>query len=171
LSVTVGLGVLLTIAACGTNTPTISSGGTNSAGAAGTVSVRSVGGQSALVDQAGATLYTNEQDGAQPRCVSSDCTAIWVPLTLPGGSQPTAGSGVTGTVGTIQRPDGSHQVTLNGKPLYTFFFDHGAGKVTGNGTQDNFGGTAFTWHSAIGSGGTAASTSAAPGGYNNPGGY
>jgi predicted lipoprotein with Yx(FWY)xxD motif len=166
--VTIGLGVLLTLAACGTNTPTASPAGNGS-----TVAVLNVSGQPVLVDQAGVALYTNDQDSATTlRCATSDCTAIWSPLTVPGGSQPTTGSGVTGTVATMQRPDGSHQVTLNGKPLYTFSFDHGPGKVTGDGTQDNFGGTAFTWHTALTSGGTSGSgSSQTGGGYPNGNGY
>ena len=118
---TVGLGVLLTVAACGSSTPSAQSSGSS------TVSAQNVGGQQVLVDQAGATLYTNEQDGSTLKCVSSDCNAIWAPLTVPGGAKPTAGSGVAGTLATVRRPDGKDQVTLDGKPLYTFSFDHGAG--------------------------------------------
>jgi predicted lipoprotein with Yx(FWY)xxD motif len=160
IPLTIGLGVLLTVAACGTSTPssTPAAGGTNqplstSAGSGSTtVSVSTVNGQPVLVDQAGAALYTNNKDGSTLQCVSSDCNAIWAPLTVPGGSKPTAASGVTGTVATVKRPDGGSQVTLDGKPLYTFSFDHGAGHVTGNGQMDSFDGTNFTWHSALASG-------------------
>jgi predicted lipoprotein with Yx(FWY)xxD motif len=162
----VGLGILLTVAACGTSTPS-----TQATTSAATVSAHEVNGQQVLVDQTGAALYVNDQDGAQPRCVSSDCNAIWTPLTVPGGTRPTAGSGVTGTIATVQRPDGSRQVTLSGKPLYTFSFDHGAGHVTGNGQQDSFAGTNFTWHSALASGQTQAPADSNGGGNGYPGGY
>jgi predicted lipoprotein with Yx(FWY)xxD motif len=148
VSVTIGLGLVMFAAACGTNATAGSAPAAAPSGAA-TVTARTVNGASVLVDQAGTTLYTNDQDKAgKPQCVSSDCTKIWVPLTLSSGKQPTAGPGVTGTVATAQRPDGTSQVTLNGKPLYTFSFDHNPGQVTGNGAQDSFAGTAFTWHSA-----------------------
>lgn len=173
LPVTVGLGVLLTLAGCGSKTPTISSGGAP-ASSGSTVSVSNVGGQSVLVDQAGVALYANDQDsGTQPRCITSDCLAIWTPLTVPAGSKPTAGSGVSGTLATIKRPDGSQQVTLNGKLLYSFSFDHGAGRDTGDNARDDFGGTSFTWHNALtaaGVGTPAAPATSAPGGYNT-GGY
>jgi predicted lipoprotein with Yx(FWY)xxD motif len=176
LAVTAGLGVLLTLAGCGSNTPAIGSGSglaSNSSGGGSTVSVRTVDGQSALVDQSGVALYSNDQDSsAKPSCVTSDCTAIWSPLTVPANTKPTAGSGVPGTLGTIKRPDGSQQVTLNGKPLYTFSFDHGVGKVTGNDARDDFGGTSFTWHNALiaakGAAPAAPQTSAGGGNY---GGY
>ena len=46
----------------------------------------------------------------------------------------------------IKRPDGTRQVTYDGRPLYRFTEDGGAGKVTGDGFKDSFGGTKFTWH-------------------------
>jgi predicted lipoprotein with Yx(FWY)xxD motif len=172
LAVPVGLGLVLFAAACGTQVPSGSGSGSapdqNTSNGAVTVSDRTVNGASVLVNQAGVTLYTNDQDTAgKLACVSSDCTAIWAPLTVPAGAQPKAASGVTGTLATVQRPDGTSQVTLDGKPLYTFSFDHGSGQVTGNGAHDSFGGTNFTWHSATTSGGQASAPAAPPA---NPGG-
>lgn len=163
----VALAGLATVAACGTSTQPSSSPSTT--GSTATVSASSVNGVPVLVDRSGATLYTNDQDtGTVAHCTSSDCTATWPPLTVPGGQRPTAGSGVSGTLGTVQRPDGSRQVTLDGKPLYTFSFDHGAGQATGNGTQDSFGGMAFTWHGAVAAREPTPAPAAPGGGY---GGY
>jgi Secreted repeat of unknown function len=47
----------------------------------------------------------------------------------------------------ITRPDGTKQVTDDGKPLYTFTEDS-KGEVTGNDFSDDFGGQEFTWHAA-----------------------
>ena len=53
---------------------------------------------------------------------------------------------MSGNVGVVKRPDGTSQVTLDGKPLYRFTQDGGPGKVTGDGAMDSFGGQQFSWH-------------------------
>jgi predicted lipoprotein with Yx(FWY)xxD motif len=58
----------------------------------------------------------------------------------------------------ITRPDGTKQLVVGGKPLYTFAQDS-PGQVTGNGAQDAFAGKKFTWHAVQTGGTTAASTS------------
>jgi hypothetical protein len=60
----------------------------------------------------------------------------------------TAGAGLTGTLGTIERSDGSAQATFDGHPLYTFVKDAGPGTDTGNGVNA-FGGL---WHALTASG-------------------
>jgi predicted lipoprotein with Yx(FWY)xxD motif len=66
----------------------------------------------------------------------------------------TAGSGVTGKLGTITRSDGSTQATWNGHPLYTFKGDTGPGQASGNGQKLNGG----VWHEASPSGTTTSSS-------------
>ncbi len=46
-----------------------------------------------------------------------------------------AGTGVTGQLGTLTRPDGTTQVTYQGMPLYYWQGDAKAGDVTGNGVE------------------------------------
>jgi predicted lipoprotein with Yx(FWY)xxD motif len=161
------LGVLGLAAACGGNGAPAGSGqhvpqgGGN--GVTSTVAVMTLNGGKVLVDSTGAALYTNDQDSGKPQCVSKDCVAIWVPLTVPTGQQPTAGPGVGGTISTVSLGGGDDQVTLNGKPLYTFALD-GRGQAHGNGFRDNFDGRNFSWHSAVPAGATApASVPAMPG--------
>lgn len=119
-----------------------SSNDNGNSGSNGTATVSSMSGQ--LVDAKGAALYTNDQDKmGQVKC-TGECASIWVPLTSSG--KPTAGNGVSGTLGTVKRPDGTSQVTLDGKPLYTFAQDNGSSKATGDGAKDSFGGQQFSWH-------------------------
>jgi predicted lipoprotein with Yx(FWY)xxD motif len=168
-----GLGVLGLAAACGDSAPAAGSaqqyvpqsggvdagsqGGGN--GVTSTVAVMTLKGGKVLVDSTGAALYTNDQDTRQPKCASKDCVSIWVPLTVPTGQQPTAGPGVGGTISTVHVGAGNDQVTLNGKPLYTFALD-GRGQAHGNGFKDNFDGMDFSWHSAVPAGATAPSAPA-----------
>jgi len=106
-----------------------------------------------LVTSDGKTLYTNTVDtpGAL-KCTTIACTGFWPPYTI--ASQPTAGEGLLGALGTITRPDGSMQVTYNNQPLYTFYEDKQPGDAAGNGFTD-FGGT---WHVVAPKGSSAASS-------------
>jgi predicted lipoprotein with Yx(FWY)xxD motif len=145
------------------------SGGSTAAGGA-TVSARNIPGVgSTLVNSDGMTLYFADQEtGGQIKCVS-DCLKFWQPLNVPGGTTPTAGAGVGGTLATISRPDGASQVTYDGKPLYAFTQD-GAGKAAGNGFKDSFGGVEFVWHAAAVSGAAPAGPTSAPTATDNGGG-
>ncbi len=97
-----------------------------------------------LVTTDGRTLYTNTVYSPNTsKCVDPTCTGIWHPYTV--SAAPTAGQGVTGTLGTITRSDGSMQVTYNQIPLYTFTGDGQPGAVNGNGLTDLGG----TWHVAL----------------------
>jgi predicted lipoprotein with Yx(FWY)xxD motif len=147
----------VTLAACGssgssksTSTTSKPSGSTSSA---------------VLKDAGGMALYTPDGESASNIRCTGACTSIWVPL-RPGKASL---SGAT----TITRPDGTKQVVVNGKPLYTFAQDS-PGQVTGNGAKDAFGGKQFTWHAVQSGGTTAASSPSTPsssggGGYGNSG--
>lgn len=123
-----GVGVLALVASCSS-----SSGNSqpNQAGGGTTVAVRDVSGDQVLVNSSGRSLYTSDQEKAAGKilCSSRDCLAIWTPLTLAKGQQPTGPSGVSLSI--VSRPDGSTQVEFNGGPLYTFSFDHAAGDAKG----------------------------------------
>lgn len=113
-----------------------------------------------LVTSSGMTLYMNTGDTPTSTvCTSaSGCTPIWPPLTTTG--SPTAGNGVTASMlASFTRPDGSHQVTYNGHPLYTFAKDTAAGQVTGEGIN-HFGGI---WYVVGTSGAAVTDTVSTPG--------
>jgi predicted lipoprotein with Yx(FWY)xxD motif len=134
---------VLAIAACG--------GGGKKTTSSDTVSVRQLSGVgSVLVDQSGKALYTSDQEAGGKIVCDGSCNAFWKPLEASGGKPNGAGK-----LGVIKRPDGTMQVTANGKPLYTFSEDP-PGKATGNGFSDDFGGRHFTWH-VVSSGGKTSS--------------
>ena len=105
-----------------------------------------------LVNSEGKTLYFTDQEGAGSILCEGACTSIWIPLTVTSGTTPTAGAGVTGALGTVMRPEGTTQVTYDGKPLYLFSLDTGAGQYGGNGVSDTFSGTSFLWYAATATG-------------------
>lgn len=86
-----------------------------------------------VVDGNGMTAYMYDKDtqGAATSACTGPCLAKWPPI-LSDSAEPKA-DGVTGTLATIDTPDGKHQVTLDGWPLYTFAGDAAAGDVTGQG--------------------------------------
>jgi len=101
------------------------------------VQVLASGGRTLLVGPTGMTLYTFAKDAAGASNCTGTCATNWPPLVggydPAHGHGPTAGSGVTGTLGVIQRADGAMQVTLDGHPLYYFRDDGAPGQTTGDG--------------------------------------
>ena len=127
-----------------------------------------------LADPDGMVLYMNDQEAADPAVVcDGGCAEEWPPLVSESGS-PTAEDGVTGlSVSVSARPDGTSQITYNGRRLYTFAEDHSAGEASGNGDADEFDGQQFTWHAATLGGAASATTPAVtqPSGATSSGGY
>ena len=97
--------------------------------------------ESVAVTARGVTLYQLAPESSRHLvCRSRDCFAAWPPLKANGAV--TKMAGVHGRLGTIKR-GGFTQVTLNGKPVYTFVEDGGRrGQAEGEGIN-NFGGV---WH-------------------------
>ena len=141
----------LAISACGGGGGNAGKSGTASPGGSEEVSVQQLSGVGrVLVDQSGKPIYTSNVEAGGMIVCSSGCTAFWKPVTA-GAGKPATGAG-TGKLGVIKRPDGTMQLTANGRPLYTFSEDS-PGKATGDGFMDEFSGHHFTWH-VVRSGGT-----------------
>ena len=152
------LAATLLIAACGSNATDTGAPASSTA-----VAVKHIDGVGdVLVDASGQALYTPDQEaGGKIRCVGQ-CLSFWRPAEA--GANPTAADGA-GKVAAITRPDQTKQVTVDGKPAYSFSED-APGKVTGDGFKDAFGGQKFTWHVLLAGGGTSdASSSSGGGGY------
>jgi predicted lipoprotein with Yx(FWY)xxD motif len=87
-----------------------------------------------LTGEDGKTLYVFAKDTAnsgKSACGAGVCLDNWPPFKVDDASQLKADSGVTGKLAVITRDDGSKQVTYNGKPLYYFAGDTGAGMTNG----------------------------------------
>ena len=89
-----------------------------------------------LVSGTGLTLYELDTEANGQIMCTGACRSNWPPLLLPAGvTSATPGAGVTGTLGTITRPDGGRQVTYDGRPLYLYSGDQSPGQTNGQGLQ------------------------------------
>ena len=123
--------------ATGTGTGTGTSTGTGTGTGTG-LKTTTIGGTTVLTNANGRTLESfAPSTPATSNCYSS-CAAYWPPVT----GTTTAGHGLPGTVTTITRTDGSHQLTYNGHPLYTYIGDSAPGQARGNNLNLNGG----LWH-------------------------
>jgi predicted lipoprotein with Yx(FWY)xxD motif len=130
--------------------PASSAGGT-------ALATATVGGTKVLTNAKGFVVYWFVPDTSTTSKCTGSCATYWPPVTGPA----TAGAGVTGTLGTITRSDGTKQATYDGHPLYTYAGDTAPGKAKGNGLNVSGG----LWYEMTVSGATpAASSSASTGG-------
>ncbi|HZR54899.1 MAG TPA: hypothetical protein VFB06_36045 [Streptosporangiaceae bacterium] len=147
----------LLASACSSSSPsstgsgTTSGSGTSSSAAAGSATIKttSIGGQTVLTNAGGLTLYWFVPDTSTKSNCNGSCATYWPPVKGPA----TAGSGVTGTLGTITRADGSTQATYDGHPLYTYAADTAPGQDKGNNLNVSGG----VWHDMTASGSQAGS--------------
>lgn len=97
-----------------------------------------------LVDPAGRTLYTFDNDAGGRSSCNGGCAATWPPLTA------ASDASASGDFSVVLRDDGSRQWTFQGRPLYLYAADQKPGDMSG----DNLGGV---WHPV-----RAATNTAAP---------
>lgn len=90
---------------------------------------------SILTDGDGRTLYMFEPDSSGESACTGDCAEAWPPLTVERETTLYPAATVAASLGTIERSDGSLQVTANGHPLYYFVNDDGPGDATGQGVN------------------------------------
>lgn len=106
----------------------------SSAGAAALVTVAESGDVGThLVDAEGRTLYVFLDDSPGTSACEGPCLDAWPPATVDAGASLATGDGVTAELGTLEREDGSLQLTLDGWPLYRYAADADPGQVTGEG--------------------------------------
>lgn len=88
-----------------------------------------------LVDSQGRSLYLLE---ATREC-DSQCERAWPPLLVVSDNISATEDVNASAIGTIQRTDGSRQVTYKGIPLYFYARDMAPGDINGHGVEDAWG--------------------------------
>jgi predicted lipoprotein with Yx(FWY)xxD motif len=141
------------ITACGSDddddtASSAAAAGTAASASDATVEVMEIAGVgTVLADAAGQVLYASDEEAADPDVVCvDDCEQFWSPLVVAGA--PPAAVSETISFDVAARPDGSQQVTFEGRRLYTFT-QEGPGQASGDGFSDSFGDQPFTWHAAF----------------------
>ena len=104
-------------------------GGNASNASGGALAMKTINGTAVVTNAQGMTLYWFVPDTSTASNCTGACATYWPPVT----GAVTEGSGVTGTLGTITRPDGTTQATYDGHPLYTYVGDTAPGQAKGNG--------------------------------------
>ena len=137
--------VLLGVAVAGAATPPSAPASSSSSASGQVLKTIQIKGVTVLTNSKGMTLYWFAPDTPTKSACYGSCAAYWPPVY---GAQK-AGPGVTGTLGTIRRSDGTIQATYDGHPLYTYIADNAPGQATGNNINLNGG----LWHEVLASGG------------------
>jgi predicted lipoprotein with Yx(FWY)xxD motif len=106
--------------------------------------IAKIHGVSVVTNARGFTLYWFVPDTPTKSNCYGACAAYCPPVT----GSPAAGPGVSGTLGTIRRSDGSTQLTYDQHPLYTYVGDSAPGVANGNNVTLNGG----VWHEMAASG-------------------
>jgi len=132
---------VVALTGCSSNSPApgVSGESSSSAPTAASGSSLAVGNSSlgmVAVDGHGMTVYYYSKDvkGSGKSTCTGGCLALWPAVTATSSSPKV--DGVTGTVGTITRDDGTLQVTIDGMPVYTYAQDSQAGDVNGEGIDN-----------------------------------
>jgi predicted lipoprotein with Yx(FWY)xxD motif len=91
-----------------------------------------------VLDSEGWTTYRFDLDSAAPSISTCQdaCLRSWLPILADG--TPTLTGIAPNLVGTIVRPDGGRQLTLDGWPLYRFLGDNGPGKWKGQAVNNSW---------------------------------
>jgi predicted lipoprotein with Yx(FWY)xxD motif len=137
--------ILLGVAVAGAATAPSAPAPSSSSASGQVLKTIQIKGVTVLTNSKGMTLYWFAPDTPTKSACYGSCAAYWPPVY---GAQK-AGPGVTGTLGTIRRSDGTIQATYDGHPLYTYIADNAPGQATGNNINLNGG----LWHEVLASGG------------------
>jgi predicted lipoprotein with Yx(FWY)xxD motif len=127
------------IAGCGSSSSNSSGGSGGSSSGPGTVKTASISGYgTALVTNAGKSVYVLSSDPSGGSKCAGSCIKLWKPVTASG--KPSAGGGVDSSkLSTFKRKDGTTQVLYDNHALYTYA---SPGATSGQGVKSEGG----TWY-------------------------
>ena len=110
-------------------------------GAAASLGVDSLADAGAYItDGEGRALYMLEGEPSDSATCYDACAEEWPPFMAPDAAPRATGQGLRADlVGTIERRDGSRQVTYGGHPLYYYHEDVEPGQTTGQDLTDDWG--------------------------------
>ena len=137
LAVTVSTLALAALAGCSspaaTTTPPAESSAPDTSSTTSEVAVSTTSLGDIVVNGQGMTAYFFDKDtaGSGTSACTGPCADLW-PAIESASTTPVV-DGVTGEIGTITGTDGGNQITINGRPIYTYSPDTKAGDVTGQG--------------------------------------
>jgi predicted lipoprotein with Yx(FWY)xxD motif len=138
--ITIAGSALAIAALAGCSSPTTTTPSTGSSSGATTAPASSTEAKTAttslgeiIVDGAGKTAYFYDKDTANSgtSACTGGCASLW--SAIESASTTPVVEGITGTVGTIVGTNGGNQITINGRPIYTYTPDAAAGDVTRQG--------------------------------------
>jgi len=128
---------VLTLSSCGSDEPAAGAGPTQVLVAPGTILSSNHTAQLGVtvVDGNLNTLYRFDRDTADPSTATctDECAATWPPMLTDPSKPPVLEGLEESVVGTVNRPDGTTQVTVGGWPVYTYSGDQASAATDGNG--------------------------------------
>lgn len=111
------------------------SSATGSTSAGGLMKIELTSAGKVLANPHGLTVYyyTADKPHSGVSSCTAGCAAAWPPVIAP--VRIPAGVTLPGPLGTIIRPGGARQVTINGYPIYRYADDKSPGQALGNGAE------------------------------------
>jgi predicted lipoprotein with Yx(FWY)xxD motif len=118
--------------AASSNPPAAASNSGSAAPSAALLKVESTSLGSILADAQGDTIYGFAIDTPNHSACSGACAQYWPPVSAPA-KLPSSIPGISGTVGSLTRSDGTRQLTVDSLPIYTYKGDSAPGMTNGQG--------------------------------------
>ena len=155
VAVAIVAAVAVVLTACGSSNGSTATSTAQGAAAPVRVGASTIGSLGAvLTGTNGRTLYYLTTESSSAIACTGACASAWPPLLVAKGTAVAHATGVTGALTTVERPDGTAQVTYDGHPVYYYSGDTTSGQANGQGLH----GTWFVLTAGSAAGGGASTT-------------